>query len=196
MKKTGRSATPRTGRPHSQLASFSHCLKQWHSGRASRHFFRLLAMMIFCTTASTLQADLRTQAIREAAEFVVKKFSKEAAGETVETLTGKIAALATRHGDEAIEAVRKVGPRAIRLAEEAGEHGAVAVGLMARMGDDAVWVAANPRRLSLFAKWGDDAAEAMIKHKGIADDLIAGGGESAARALHTSTGPSSSPPGS
>ena len=135
-----------------------------------------------------MQADLRTQAIREAAEFVVKKFSKEAAGETVETLTGKIAALATRHGDEAIEAVRKVGPRAIRLAEEAGEHGAVAVGLMARMGDDAVWVAANPRRLSLFAKWGDDAAEAMIRHKDIADDVIAAGGKSAARALRAVDG--------
>ncbi len=163
-------------------------MKQWPSGRTSAHLIRLLAVVILCTTASTLQADLRTQAIREAAEFVVKKFSKEAAGETVESLTGKITALATRHGDEAIEAVRRVGPRAIRWADEAGEHGTAAVRLMARMGDDAVWVARDPKRLSLFAKWGDDAAEAMIKHKDIADDVIAAGGKSAARALRAVDG--------
>ena len=86
------------------------------------------------------RADVKSAAAREVAEYVVKKFGKEAGEEGVELLAKKIETLAVRHGDEVFEAVRKVGPRAIRYAEEAGENGPRAIGLMARFGDDAVWV--------------------------------------------------------
>jgi hypothetical protein len=114
---------------------------------------------------------------------VLKKFARETGEETVESLTGKIAKLAAQHGDEAVEAVRRVGPRAFRLAEEAGEQGAKAVRLMARVGDEAAWVVSRPRSMSLFARYGDEAADAMIRHKQIAEPLIEAYGPTAARAL-------------
>ena len=101
----------------------------------------------------------------------------------VETLTQKVSTLAAKHGDDAFDAVKKVGPRSFRLIEEAGEHGAQSVKLMARHGDDAVWVIAKPNRLTIFAKYGDDAAEAMMKHGEIAEPLLTALGKPAAGAL-------------
>ena len=55
--------------------------------------------------------------------------------------------------------------------------------LMVRAGDDAFWVIEKPNRLAMFLKWGDQAADAVVKHKGIADGLVEQFGGSAARAL-------------
>jgi hypothetical protein len=120
---------------------------------------------------------------REAAEYLLRKFGKEAAEVGVETLTRKIESLAIKYGDEALEAVRKVGPRTLRIVDEAGEQGLQAVKLLAKYGDEAVWVAANPKRLAIFAKYGDDAAEAMMKHGEIAEPLLTSFGKPAAGAL-------------
>jgi hypothetical protein len=139
------------------------------------------ALLLFI--AAQAYAGPTSTAVRETAEFVLKKFGKEAGEETVDTLSGKIASLAAQHGDEAVEAVRRVGPRAFRLAEDAGASATQAVKLLARAGDDAVWVVSRPRSLSLFAKYGDDAADAMIKHRQIAEPLLETYGASAARAL-------------
>lgn len=114
----------------------------------------------------------RSAAVREAAEYVMKKFGKEAAEETTETITTKLTALCAKHGDEAIEAVKRVGPRTFKLVEEAGEHGPSAIKLMIKHGDDAAWVISRPNRLAIFIQHGDDAAEAMIKHKDIVVPLI------------------------
>lgn len=114
----------------------------------------------------------KASAAREAAEYVIKRFSREAAEESVESLTPKIARLCAKHGDEAVAAVKNVGPRAFRLVEEAGEHGTEAIKLMVRYGDDAAWVISRPGRLAIFIKHGDDAAEAMIKHKDIVIPLL------------------------
>lgn len=120
---------------------------------------------------------------KEAAEYVMRKFGKEAAHEGLETLTRKIETLAIKHGDEAFLAVRKVGPRTFRLVEEAGEHGLQSVKLMARYGDEAVWVVAKPNRMAIFVKFGDNAAEAMMKHGEIAEPLLQSIGKPAAGAL-------------
>lgn len=127
----------------------------------------------------------RTKAIREAVEYATRKFSKEAAQEGVETMTSKLTNLATKHGDDAITAFRKVGPQSLRLIEEAGTKGHEAIRLMVRMGDDAVWVVSQPRRLAIFVRFGDDAAEALIKHKGIADELVEELGAPAVKALNS-----------
>jgi hypothetical protein len=131
-----------------------------------------------------LQADVTTAAIRETAEFVMKKFGKETAAEGVEALSQQIGKLAGRYGDDALEAVKKVGPKALRVADEAGPESATALRAMAKYGDDGLrFVAESPQTLSLVAKYGDDAAEALIKHKGVAEPVIVQFGSSGARAL-------------
>lgn len=134
-------------------------------------------------TAGPVSAGPKTKLAQEAAEQVVARFGKEAAQDGVETLTRKIEGLALRHGDEAFVAVRCVGPRTFRLVEEAGEHGDVVVRLLARRGDDAIWVVSRGNRLALFVRLGDDAADAMVKHGEVAEPLLEAHGKPAASAL-------------
>ena len=129
-------------------------------------------------------AGVKTKAAKEAAEYVFGKFGKEAAEQGVDTLAQKIEVLAVKHGDEAITAVKKVGPRTFRIVEEAGEHGPQAIKLMARNGDDAIWVVAKKNRMAIFMKYGDDAADTMIKHGEIVEPVIESIGKPAVGALN------------
>ena len=135
-------------------------------------------------------AGVKGELVREGAEYVLRKFGREATEELGHDagplLTRKLEDLATRYGErEALAAVEKVGPRAFRLLDEAGPEAAPqALKLMARVGDDAVWVVSRPRSLALFTRHGDEAADAMLKHKEIAEGLIEQFGPSAARALN------------
>lgn len=133
---------------------------------------------------ASVQAGVPDKALRETAEFVMKKFGKEVAGETVETMTKKTSGLVLKYGDEAVDAVKAGGPRIFRYIEEAGSNGELVVKLMAKRGDDAVWVVQKKNRLALFARYGDDAAEAMIKHKEIVEPVIESFGKPAAAALN------------
>jgi hypothetical protein len=128
-------------------------------------------------------AQGKAKLARETAEYVMRKFSKEGAQDGIETLARRIETLATSHGDEAILAVSKVGPRTFRLVEEAGEHGLQSVKLMAKYGDDAIWVVAKPCRIAIFVKFGDNAAEAMMKHGEVAELILQSTGRPAAGAL-------------
>jgi hypothetical protein len=121
---------------------------------------------------------------REAAEYVAEKFGREAASEGVEVLARKGEALALEHGDEALLAFKKVGPRTFGLVEQAGEQGGEAVRLLSRYGDEAVWVVSQPKRLALCAAHGDEAALALMKHGEIAEPLIEKFGSSAASAVN------------
>jgi hypothetical protein len=129
-----------------------------------------------------------SKAAKEAAEFVIRKFGKEAEEQGLQTLTRRIESLSLKYGDEAATAVKKVGPRAFRVVEEAGDNGLQSVRLLARYGDDAVWVAGNKSRLALYARYGDDAAEAMIKQGKIAEPLVEALGTPAANVLKTVSG--------
>ena len=146
-----------------------------------------MAVCCVVATAGISNAGAKTKAAKEAAEYVFGKFGKEAAEEGVETLTRKIEVLAAKHGDEAFAAVKKVGPRALVLAEEAGEMAPQAVKLMSRYGDDALWVVAKKSRMSMFTKYGDNAAEAMLRHGEVAEPLIRSMGKPAAEALKVVT---------
>ena len=129
-------------------------------------------------------ADVWTKAAREAAEYSMKKFGKEVAGEGAEALSKRIATAAARHGDDLISAVRRVGPKALHLADDAGEQAPRVLKLLSRHGDDAVvWVAKRPKALGLLSKYGDEAAEVLIKHKGVAEPLIENLGGPAVKAL-------------
>jgi hypothetical protein len=141
----------------------------------------ILAVLVL---PAPLTAGVKSKAAQETAEYVLKKFGAKAGGEGVEKLTARIEALAVRNGDEAFVAVRKVGPRAVQIAEQAGAQSADAVKVMARFGNEGVWLASNPKSLSLASKYGDDAARALIKHEGIAEPVIAQYGKSGVAALN------------
>lgn len=128
-------------------------------------------------------AGVTSKAAKEAAEFVLRKFGKEAEEQGLQTLTKRIETLGLKYGDDAIAAVKKVGPRALNYIDEAGETGLQSAKLLARYGDDAVWIVRKPNRLAMFSKYGDDAARAMIKQGQIAEPLIASLGKPAATAL-------------
>ena len=150
-----------------------------------RTFPTAICFLLICSSVSV--AGVKGKAAKESAKYVLRKFGKEATKDGLGTLTRKIETLAVKHGDEAFQAVRKVGPRAIRLVEEAGEHGTQAIKLMARHGDDAIWVVAKKNRLTIFAKYGDESAEAMMKHREIAEPLLQTIGKPAAGALKAIT---------
>lgn len=146
--------------------------------------FALVAVCAAALVAPSAEAAVTAKAVSETIEFVTKKFTKETAEEGLEVVTKKIEAFAAKYGDDGLEAVRKMGPNAMKVAAEAGENAPTAIKAIARYGDDGVvWIAQRPEGLKLAAKYGDDAAEALVKHKEIAEPLINNGGEAAAKAL-------------
>lgn len=132
----------------------------------------LLAGLVVAVSVTPVSAGPLSKAIRETTEYVLKTFTREAAEETAETLTRKLTVVAAKHGDEGLVAVRKVGPRSIRLITEAGEQGPQVVKLLARHGDEAVWIVEKPGRLAIFVKYGDDGAKALLKHRSVGEILI------------------------
>lgn len=146
--------------------------------------FALIVVCASSSAASVARAGVTSKAVSETVEYVTKKFAKETAEEGLEVVTKKIEAFIAKYGDDGVEAVRKLGPNAMKAAAEAGEHSATAIKAMARFGDDGlVWIAQRPEGLKLAAKYGDDAAEVLVKHKEIAEPLVREGGEAAVRAL-------------
>ena len=149
-------------------------------------FASLAAVALSLTFVPATSAGAYDKAARELAEFLMKKFGKEVAEGGAEKLAGRLASAASRHGDDVLTAVRKVGPRALRLADEAGEHAPQAMRLITRYGDDAARVLTRPKAMTLFARYGDDAAEVLIRHQGIAEPLVDGLGQPAVKALGVS----------
>ena len=125
---------------------------------------------------------------RELVEFVSRRFGKEVAEEGSEVLTRKVESLLVKYGDDVGEAVRKVGPRSIQLLDDAAAEGVQqSARLLAKHGDEAIWVVGNQSRRAIAAKLGDDAAEAMIKHGEIAEPVLEMAGQSAAAAPWATT---------
>lgn len=146
---------------------------------------RFAIALAACLCASTAEAGVTGRAAQELAEFVMKKFGKSAAAEGAERLAGRIASAAARHGDDVVSAVRKVGPRAIALADDAGKDAPSVLRLLSHYGDDAARVLGQLRGLALVSRYGDEAAAALIKHKGVAEPLIESFGQPAVRAFGT-----------
>ena len=123
-------------------------------------------------------------AIRESAEFIMSKFGKGVAGQTIEEVTEATSKVVTKHGDQVLPLLRNSGHAGFAALKEAGENAPKVVKLYARKGDEAIWVISEPKRLAIFLKHGDSAADALIKHPGIADSLISRFGDDAVDALH------------
>lgn len=154
----------------------------------TRHIV-VLVVLVASLVPATSHGGVISKAVREATETVMRRFGREAVEEfgddAPRVIAQRMQRLAERHGEEVVTtAGTKVGPRMFRLVEEVGDDGAAkAIKLMARQGDEAVWVIAEKNRFALFARLGDDAADAMIRHRGIADNLLASYGSPMVRAL-------------
>lgn len=116
-------------------------------------------------------------------EVVARQFGRQVADEGSEAVASRIRRLADKYGDDALLAAKKAGPTALRVAEESGDDAAKVVRLFATHGDDAMRVASDQARRTLFIKIGDDAAIAMIKHPGIGEDIIVQLGKNGAKAI-------------
>jgi hypothetical protein len=134
--------------------------------------------------ATRVDAGVGSKVIQEAVEFAAKKFGREVAEEGVETLAAKMTRFATKHGDEVVAAAfKKVGPRAGRIAGEAGEHSGLALRLLAKHGDEGLTLTVKKTSLLTVAKYGDNAATALIKHGPVGQTLITEFGKHGVEAL-------------
>jgi len=145
----------------------------------------LIVAALLIAFANPAIAGQAGTAIRETAEFILTKFGKGAAGQTVEEVTEATAKIVAKHGDEALPLLRNSGHAGFTALKEAGENAPDVIKLYARKGDEAIWVISEPKKLPIFIKHGDSAADALLKHPGIADTLIGRYGDEAVGALNT-----------
>lgn len=130
-----------------------------------------------------VQAGVASKAARETAEWLASKLGREATEEGVELLARRLDNLASRYGDEVFDAVRKSGMAGLRTIESAGALGRTATRVLARYGDEGLLLARNADQLRLVAEFGDEAAEALVKHGDVAAQVIRSCGEEGAQAM-------------
>lgn len=121
----------------------------------------------------------------EAAEAVLKRFGASMNGATARSLAVKIEQQVARHGQKVLPAVSKVGPRALTILEEVGaSHASRALRVMAEHGEAGVVnILSRPKALQLASRIGVKAESALLKHPGIAENVMERFGEPAAHAL-------------
>lgn len=124
-----------------------------------------------------------TGVVRRAVNAAVRTAAREGAEEVGEATARQAASLVARYGDDAAKALKRLGPKAAKLIDEAGPAGQSAAKLLSRYGDDAAWVVRHRKALDLFTKYGDDAGEALVRHGEMVIPLIDDLGQPAARAL-------------
>ncbi len=135
-------------------------------------------------------AGLLTTTAREVGDAVFSKFGKGAAGNTADEIASATTNAVARHGNDAVPLLRKSGHAGFQALEVAGDKAPEVIKLYAKRGDEALWVISEPKRLAIFIKHGDSAADALIKHPGLADSLVERFGGDAATALTAISKPS------
>jgi hypothetical protein len=151
----------------------------------SRILRRSVVLVLWFVTNVTAIAGVQSSAIRETAEFIMKKFGKGVAGETLEQVSESTAKAVTKYGDECLPILRKSGHSGYRALADAGDKAPDIIKLYARKGDEAIWIISEPKKLAIFIKHGDNAADALIKHPRIAEDLIGKFGDNAVGAMNS-----------
>jgi hypothetical protein len=132
---------------------------------------------------SSVEAGVMDRAARATAERVALLLGREVGRAGTDALARRVEVLTARYGDEAVRAFRKADPGALRLIKGAGPSGEEVARLLARHGEAAGWVASSSRRLALVRTHGDEAARALLRHRQVAEPVLAAFGCPAARAL-------------
>jgi hypothetical protein len=146
----------------------------------SKRIVIIVSIFLLGLRPSLRRGGVTSEAVEAGVKFITQKFAREVAesfGEdAAERLGERLAGMAAKYGEaESVSAVEKVGPRLFQVVAEAGEDGAPKIiKLVNRCGDDAGYIVARPRSVAIFLKFGDPAADAMLKHKGSADSAYGG----------------------
>ena len=145
----------------------------------------ILALVFIGWTLSwTAGAGPTSAALRETADYILSKFGRGVAGQTAQEVENTTAQVVARYGDDVLPLVKATGHQGFAALEQAAVQAPDVIKLYARKGDEAVWLISEPKKLTIFLKHGDAAADALIKHPGLADDLIEQFGGGAAAALN------------
>jgi hypothetical protein len=135
-------------------------------------------------------AGLFTTPAREVGDAIFSKFGKGAAGSSADEITSAATNAIARHGKDAAPLLKNSGHAGFQALDIAGDKAPEVIKLYAKRGDEALWVISEPKRLAIFIKHGDSAADALIKHPGLADNLVERFGGDAATALTAISKPS------
>lgn len=140
-----------------------------------------LALLMAC--GAHAGAGVASTAAREAARMMGPRGGPAVAVAAADQVAAAAKATA-RHGDEALPLLRATGQAGATALDQAGAKAPEVIRLYARKGDEAVWLISEPKKLAIFIKHGDSAADAMLKHRGIAENLIGRHGEASVGALN------------
>ena len=142
----------------------------------------VLALLLAVSSDASIAGTLSTGA-RQAAEFILQKFGKRVPTQTVDEVAAAVSGAAAKYGDEAV-ILKASGHAGFDALEQAGAKSPDVIKMYVKRGNEAVWIISKPEKLAIFIKHSDGAAEALIKHPGIADALIARHGDEAVGALN------------
>ena len=141
-----------------------------------------LALLMAC--GAQAGAGVAGTAVREAAEMIGPRAGRAVAAAAADEGAAAATKAAARHGDEALPLLRASGEAGANALDQAGAKAPEVIRLYARKGDEAVWIISEPKTLAIFIKHGDAAADALLKHRGIAENLIGRHGEASVGALN------------
>lgn len=156
-----------------------HCLK--HNLKTFGLAFAMLCALPLSN--NLVLAQSKAALAKEAAEQLLRRFSKEMADEGVEKITTRVQAVMANAGDDALKVIEKGGPRALRILESSGTDAAISARLLSKYGDDAIGALESPVRLGMVREFGEEAGEALIKHGAVAEKLISSAGTPAVGAI-------------
>ena len=144
----------------------------------NRWFLRLMVVMVVTVLSVSAAnppawAGGKGQLAKEIAESVLQRFGRQAVREGSEVLATRIETAAARHGSDVFEAVRRVGPRALPLMEEAGTHGSQAARARPARRTGSHVGGLPTRAMNLVLRHGEGAAGVLVKHAGgIAEPVV------------------------
>lgn len=148
-----------------------------------KHHQIIISFLISMAVSLFMPLNAHASVAGDLAQAVFRKFGKGVAGNSADEITVAATKAIGRHGDDAVPLLQHAGHAGFEALEQAGTKAPEVIKLYAKRGDEALWVISEPKRLAIFIKHGDSAADALIKHPGLADDLIERFGDEAAKSL-------------
>jgi hypothetical protein len=140
--------------------------------------FRLIGLAALLVQIGAMAA-VTSNALREAAEVIAQKF-----GGRADDFLPIIDKAVAKYGDECLPFLTKTGPVGFKAIVQAGPKAPEVIKLFLQKGPESVAIISKQNKLEIFLKHGDSAADALLKHPGIADGLLDQYGVGAARALN------------
>lgn len=135
-------------------------------------------------SATPVNAGVSAAAIRELIELVSKKFGSEMSEDAIKALPRGVEQAVKSGGADAVQAIQKLGPKAIRLIDQSADDASLTARLLAKYGDDATELVSTPGPMKLVKSLGDDAAETLVKHGIPSENLLNVGGLAASKAAN------------